>query len=136
MDDIKLPHEGLQDDDAFFIRPVSDEDDFPESMRGEFSHEDKSGRSEESVTVNVETDEPKPMASDKVAVQFSKFVQLVASHSYVELVDRNADEEVVINSNLLMDLANANDRIQNRRMPLIFLAGIVIGIVLTYIITS
>ena len=74
--------------------------------------------------------------SDKVTISFTKFVQLVANHSYVEVMEKNADQEVIISGNLLTDLANSHDQMNEKRMPLMFLAGLVIGIVLTYIILN
>ncbi|MDP2625045.1 MAG: hypothetical protein Q8P27_02550 [Candidatus Peregrinibacteria bacterium] len=132
MDDITLPNESARDDDdAFYIRPVKEKVnvDFEkvsiEDARLEADFDDGS-----SAAGNL----PSTVPSDQVRIHFSKFVQLVANHSYIDIVDKNANQEVIISSNLLTDLANAHDRIGERRMPLIFMAGLVIGIILTYII--
>lgn len=130
MDDITLPHESARDDDdAFFIRPVREEK--MKEKEVEFTAS--------SLEDDEEIDTPTSAsgeASDKVRLHFGKFVQLVANHSFIDIVDKNSDEEVIISSNLLTDLANAHDRVRERRMPLIFMAGLVIGIILTYIITK
>ncbi|MFA6435690.1 MAG: hypothetical protein WCW30_00935, partial [Candidatus Gracilibacteria bacterium] len=73
-------------------------------------------------------------AGNHVSIQFSKFVQLVANHGYWDVVEKNADEKVILSGDLLTDLANAEDRSKEKRLPLIFMAGLLIGIVLTYII--
>lgn len=135
MDDITLPPESSRDDDdAFFIRPVRE--DSPEWEKAPLKSAE-SLASLEAETPVFSTDRLsslKPDANDWVRIQFAKFVQLVANHSFIDVVDKNAEEIIIVSSNLLTDLANAHDRVRERRTPLIFLAGIGIGIVLTYII--
>lgn len=74
--------------------------------------------------------------SEKVKVRFDKFVQLVATHNFDEVLEQNASEEIVLSSNLLMDLANAHEDKTDpgRRTQLIFVVGIVLGIVGAYLI--
>ena len=71
---------------------------------------------------------------EKIKVKFENFVQLVASHNYEDVVEKNRDEEIVVSSNLLTDLANAHEQDEERRIPAIFIIGVVIGIVVTYIL--
>jgi hypothetical protein len=71
---------------------------------------------------------------DKVKIKFDKFVNLVASHAYEEVFDKHVDDDVIINTNLLTDLANAHEEKQDKKMPVVFLVGIVLGIVLTWIL--
>lgn len=71
---------------------------------------------------------------DKVKVKFDKFVNLVATHAYEEVFEKHMDEDIVISTNLLTDLANAHEEKQDRKMPIIFLIGIVLGVVLTWIL--
>ncbi len=73
---------------------------------------------------------------DTVRVRFAKFVNLVSSRDFKDVVEQNANEEIVMSSNLLTELAGAQDRIEERKMPLVFLVGIAIGVVLTYIFFS
>lgn len=137
MDDITLPQEhSRDDDDAFFIRPVREE-----TIRGAGEWEKSSkpvakDLEEEGDLDAAASNGVRPEANDWVRIQFGRFVQLVANHSFIDIVDKNAEEEVIISSNLLTDLANASDRGREKRMPMIFVAGIVIGIVLTYIIVK
>ena len=69
---------------------------------------------------------------DFVNVKFSKFVQLVSSRDCSEVVNANMDENVVISSNLLAELAGTHDGGEEKKIPLVFLIGLAIGVVLTY----
>ena len=69
---------------------------------------------------------------DFVNVKFSKFVQLVTSRDCSEVVNANMDENVVISSNLLAELAGTHDGGEEKKIPLVFLIGLAIGVVLTY----
>jgi hypothetical protein len=71
---------------------------------------------------------------DKVRVKFDKFVHLIATHAYEEVFDRHADEDVIITTDLLADLANAHDDKKESKIPLVFVVGILLGIVITWII--
>jgi len=71
---------------------------------------------------------------DVVKVKFVKFVQLVSSRDCSDVVDANLDEDVVISSNLLTELAGAHDEREEKKIPLVFLVGLAIGVVLTYIL--
>ncbi len=71
---------------------------------------------------------------DFVKVKFAKFVQLVTSRDCSDVVDANIDEDVVMSSNLLTELAGAHDEREEKKIPLVFLVGLAIGVVLTYIL--
>lgn len=72
---------------------------------------------------------------EKVKVRFDKFVQLVATHNFDEILQQNKDEELVMSSNLLMDLANAHeDNGADRKTPTIFVIGLVLGVFFSYIL--
>jgi hypothetical protein len=73
---------------------------------------------------------------DTIRVKFGKFVQLVSNHDFAEVIETHADDEIVMSSNLLTDLAGASDKKEERKIPLVFLIGIAIGVVLTYIFFS
>ncbi len=75
--------------------------------------------------------------SEKVKVKFKKFVHLVATHDFEGVMDENADEDVIISTNLLTDLANAHEQQEepkDKKTPLFFIVGIVLGIVITFLI--
>lgn len=76
--------------------------------------------------------EPDGAPSKRVAVSFDRFVLLVAQHSFEEVVERNKDEEVVISTNLLTDLANARRTAHQQKGSMIALAGAVLGILVGY----
>jgi len=72
--------------------------------------------------------------SGYVKITFDRFVALVANHSFLDTVERNKDEEVILSTNLLTDLANARRFSPNTRMPLMIMGGIAVGILLGYLI--
>lgn len=71
--------------------------------------------------------------TELVKVKFDKFASLVAMHASKELMEECRDEDVIVSTNLLTDLANTGgDKGESKKMPLIFLIGIILGIVLTW----
>ncbi|KKP40153.1 MAG: hypothetical protein UR28_C0002G0010 [Candidatus Peregrinibacteria bacterium GW2011_GWF2_33_10] len=92
---------------------------------------DKNAFQIRNIEEETETQEP----STKVKIKFGKFVELVAKHSFLEIIENNADQEVVIDSNLLADLANA-DEPKDLEYPkwAFVVAGVVLGAILVYII--
>jgi len=75
------------------------------------------------------------MATDKVRVKFDKFITLVATHTYEDVLEKNADEDVVISTNLLADLANAHEESKgDKKIVLIFAVGLTIGVILSWLI--
>jgi hypothetical protein len=73
-------------------------------------------------------------ASDYVKLTFGRFVTLVANHSFEDVVERNKDEDVILSTNLLTDLANSRRFSPNTRGPLMVLGGILLGIILGYFV--
>lgn len=75
-------------------------------------------------------------AGDKVKVKFEKFVQLVATHDFEEVMKKHAEEDIVMSTNLLTDLANAHveEEGHGKKIPIFLIVGIIIGIVATYLI--
>lgn len=74
-------------------------------------------------------------AQDKVRVKFDKFVNLIATHAYQEIFDSHLDEDVIISTDLLADLANAHEeKDDTKKVPMFFLVGIVLGVIVTWII--
>lgn len=72
----------------------------------------------------------------KVKVKFDKFVNLVATHAYEDIFAKYRDEDIVISTDLLTDLANAHEDKPDKKMPLIFILGIVFGIALTWFLLT
>ena len=74
-------------------------------------------------------------ANDKVKVKFDKFVNLIATHAYQEIFDKHLDEDVIISTDLLADLANAHEeKDDGKKIPTFFVIGIVLGIIITWLI--
>jgi len=121
MDDIKFPTEE-QDDDL-------GEEEESEEMKNEDDAD--LDNLEDEVKQGV-TSEP----ASKVKITFGRFVSLVANHSFLDIVEKNSDEEVIISTNLLTDLANAHDGQTERKLPIVFVLGLIVGIGLTYLLLT
>ncbi|KKT18889.1 MAG: hypothetical protein UW03_C0028G0005 [Candidatus Peregrinibacteria bacterium GW2011_GWA2_43_8] len=118
MDDIKFPSEN-QDDNLSEDEVVDKEG---ESDLDNLEEEVKHGSSSE--------------PASKVKITFGRFVSLVANHSFLDIVEKNSDEEVIISTNLLTDLANAHDGQTERKLPVVFVLGLIVGIGLTYLLLT
>ena len=128
-----------QDDDDFSVRRIEQRDSA--SVEPLISHHqlnDDVNDDLEEVEDEVEealANIPQDVAPlDFVNVKFSKFVQLVTSRDCSDVVNANMDENVVISSNLLTELAGTHDDKEEKKIPLVFLVGLAIGVVLTYIL--
>ncbi len=79
---------------------------------------------------------PTPEPSDKIKVKFEKFVQLVATHDFEGVLSKYKDEDIIMSSNLLTDLASAHEEVEthNPRIPIWVISGIIVGIIITYLI--
>lgn len=74
-------------------------------------------------------------ASSKVKVKFDKFVNLIATHAYQEIFDKHLDEDVIISTDLLADLANAHEeKDDGKKTPIFIFVGILIGVVITWLV--
>ena len=72
--------------------------------------------------------------SENVKVKFDKFASLVEAHATEELIEQCRDEDVIVSTNLLTDLANSGKSDDKKKIPVIFLIGIVLGIAVTWIL--
>ncbi len=77
-------------------------------------------------------------AHDKVKVKFEKFVNLIATHDVEDVMDKHLDDDVIITTDLLADLANAHeDRGNNdNKLSVVFVVGLAIGIVVTWFLVN
>ena len=71
---------------------------------------------------------------ERIKVKFANFVNLVASHNFQKVIDKHQDEDVVISTDLLADLANAHEDKEEKKLPVIFAFGLIAGIILTYLL--
>lgn len=72
--------------------------------------------------------------TENVKVKFDKFASLVAAHATKELIEQCREEDVIVSTNLLTDLANSGKSDDGKKIPVIFLIGIILGIALTWIL--
>lgn len=70
---------------------------------------------------------------DKVKVKFDKFVNLVATHAYEEVFEKHMDDDVIISTDLLTDLANAHEEKSDKKIPFI-LIGVLLGVGVAWLI--
>ncbi len=116
-------------DQASFVNPYADEDLYADGQDEEVE-EDSDVPPSAPILVQQE---PKEI----VKVNFRKFVQLIASHDLEEVLKNNEQENVVLSSNLLTELAGAHDEgKEGRKTPVILLVGLAMGFVLAYILFS
>lgn len=81
-------------------------------------------------------EEKKAEPGDKVKVKFKNFVELVATHDFEEVMRKYEHEDIIVSTNLLTDLANAHEEEpeQSHKTSILFIAGILLGVVVTYLI--
>lgn len=76
-------------------------------------------------------------AHDKVKVKFDKFVNLIATHDVEDVMDKHLDDDVIISTDLLADLANAHEeRGGENKLSVVFVVGLAIGIVVTWFLVN
>lgn len=77
--------------------------------------------------------------SDYVHVKFQKFVQLVASHNFEEVMKEHGSDDILVSPDLITDLANAHEESEmgeGRKLPVMLLVGIILGIIVTYLVMA
>jgi len=73
--------------------------------------------------------------SDKIKVKFDKFVNLIASHAYEDVVEKHKNQDIILSTDLLTDLANAFEESHDKKTPVTFMiAGLIIGVIITWLI--
>ena len=73
---------------------------------------------------------------DKVKVNFEKFVTLIANHDIEGVFEKHIDEDVIVSTDLLADLANSHEDVKENKVPAVFFVGLLIGIALTWFLLS
>ncbi len=135
-------------DDIPFAEPLNDEDNDFETAKVEMDIDYEPARPPK-MEVHSVKEESKPAqapsiperfdeasATELIKVRFGTFVNLIANRELEDVFDSNAEQQIIMNSNLLTELASSKDRREDKKIPLVFVVGIVIGIVLTYIFFS
>lgn len=124
-----------KDDDVINLRAIDGEPEFKiNSIEHEKYEAPVMGRLQATSVSELEETAMKP--HDKVKVKFDKFVNLIATHAYEDVIDKHIDEDVIISTNLLTDLANAHEEKEDKKMPLVFIVGILLGVILTYFLVK
>lgn len=109
----------------------------PDSREGGQSRAAGAKKTDFEITHVGAEEEKKHEPSEKVKVKFTKFVQLVATHDFEEVMQKHGDDDIVLNSNLLTDLASAHQEEEEKRdpkLPIFLVVGVIIGVVITYLI--
>lgn len=75
-------------------------------------------------------------AKELIKVKFDKFVMLVASRDFLSVLEKNKNEDIILSSNLLTDLAGAVEEKSEKKTPVIFLVGLAIGVIVTYLLIN
>lgn len=73
---------------------------------------------------------------DLIKVKFEKFVQLVATKDFLSVLERNKNEDVILSSNLLTELASSTEERAEKKSPVVFLVGLAIGVIITYLLIN
>ncbi len=73
---------------------------------------------------------------DLIKVKFEKFVQLVATRDFFPVLEKNRNEDVILSSNLLTELAGSVEEKGEKKSPVIFLVGLALGVIITYLLIN
>ena len=71
---------------------------------------------------------------EKVKVKFDKFLALVVNHTSDQIFEKYMGEDIIMSADLLADLAGTQEEKKTKKTPLIFVLGIVLGILVTWFI--
>lgn len=123
-----------KDDDVINLRKIDHEPEFKINPIEQEKPQPFIGNMQAIAVSELEEAAMKP--HDKVKVKFDKFVNLIATHAYEEIIEKHLDEDVIISTNLLTDLANAHEEKEDKKMPLVFIVGILLGVILTYFLVK
>lgn len=134
-----MPRSQHHDDEG--VIDLRTKDDEPEFRINRVPEEREPGQRPQQVPDQVSVT---PLASgeyaamkphDKVKVKFDKFVNLIATHAYQEIFDKHLDDDVIISTDLLTDLANSEEeKSDSKKIPAFFIIGIVIGVLVTWLL--
>jgi hypothetical protein len=90
--------------------------------------------------IDESSDDPKDnikvLKEGHIAIKFPKFIQLIATHDFEEIIETHKAEDVIISSDLLVDLAGTSHAYEEpdaSKLSWVFL-GIVLGLVVGSIV--
>lgn len=123
----------ISDNGTIDLRNEDDEVEFRISQVDEkVSHEQTIGNVQVAAVSELEASASR--VTDKVKVKFDKFVNLIATHAYDDVVEKHMDDDVIISTDLLTDLANAHEEKEDKKVSLIFVFGIILGAAIVWIL--
>ncbi len=127
---INLRGDSHENEPEFRINHIDDDTERSHSAPKRVAQE--SVNSHESVSEQVMvTHEP----TNQVKVKFDKFVSLIANHDCEEILDKYMEEDIIVSTDLLTDIANSHQEKQDdKKISLIFFVGALIGVVITWIL--
>lgn len=136
VDDIPFAEPLMEDDNDFETEKVEMDIDYEPARppKMEVHSVAEEAKNEPPSSIPERFDEAS--AKELIKVRFGTFVNLIANRQLEDVFDSNAEQQIIMNSNLLTELASSKDRREDKKIPLVFVVGIVIGIVLTYIFFS
>lgn len=70
----------------------------------------------------------------RVLIKFPKFVHMIVMHDFEDVMEKHADEDIVISTDLLVDLANAHDEAETAVPWGHLVAAVLLGVVITVIV--
>lgn len=65
----------------------------------------------------------------KVLIKFPKFVHLIVMHNFESVMEKHEDQDIVITTDLLVDLANAHDDVEATLPWGYIILGVMFGVV-------
>lgn len=128
MKELHIKSSGLKKKKPEVVREVDIDEDVELEAENKFEVQPIE-KSEDKEVLDVDD------ASDFVKVKFDKFVQLMANHDFKSVMDKYVNEDLILRTNLLTDLANAHSEEKKRfDWSVFFAVGIVLGIVAAYVL--
>lgn len=72
----------------------------------------------------------------KISITFGKFIRLLTSHNFEEIMGGHEKKEVIIDVDLLADLANSHNEEPDKRVPVFFILGLFIGAIVVFVLVK
>ncbi len=121
----------MKDDNIINLRKGKEAPAEPEFQINHFESEVPAGFSPAPVS---EADFTNLKPNEKVKVKFDKFVNLIAGRDFEDGYERYAGEDVIINADLLAELASVPEEKSDKKLPLFFIFGIALGLAIAWIL--
>lgn len=69
---------------------------------------------------------------EKVKVKLGKFLDMIVKNNNDEFFQEHSDQDIILNADFLADLASAGQGKKDKKWFLIFVGGIILGLVVAY----